>query len=140
MTHPRGSINFIPNAGWSLPRSYVKTLRLYTNSDNIPTYAAGLITLPSVNYPNVTQFIKLRDNFIPWTSNGWTLDYMFEWWYYTVTPGGTEFPYGGTVWVDYNTTRQQTVLNIQTDVPNTNTFFALAAAPSGYWCPPELGD
>jgi hypothetical protein len=140
MTHPIGSIIFDPQPGFSFPRSYCKVIDVFTNSDNPPTLVGGLITLSSFSVPTFKLYIGLAENFIPFSNTGFTLKYLFKFWYYQYHPTDPETAYFGVVRFKYIPALQQHGLIIETDSPDTHHYFQLAKPPSSYWLPPELGD
>jgi len=54
--------------------------------------AGSFITFSDPFNPAVTFTIKYADNFLPWSSNRWTLDFIIEQSYYKVAPSPTENP------------------------------------------------
>lgn len=136
---PIGTIVYSPAPRFAFPRSYVKQIHMRTNNDNIPFMVGDLITIPSINFPNITQYIRLKPQFIPWHSNRVTLDWLVQDWYYVIAPNPTQNPYGGGLSYEYDSSVQTHVLKFTTDSPNTSTRFVLSPAPLNYWTPPELG-
>jgi hypothetical protein len=137
MTHPIGSIVYQPQPTFNFPRSYIYELHVFSNNDNPCVFVDNEIIFSSFGSPNFHMYVKLRDNFMAWNSNVYSLNYIIEWWYYKTSSSSPEFPYGGVVRFEYLAARNKTVLTVQSDVPNTHHYFDIEQQPSTYWLPKE---
>lgn len=133
MPHPPGSMTYIPRGKYYFPRSYVTMLKVHTNHVNIPSYADGLITWVHSPLDSVTGYTKLKDNFIAWSSNTYTLDYLVEWWYFTIAPSPTEYEWGGELSVSWDDTVKRTCLVVATVAADTDYYFPLPSPTGPYW-------
>jgi len=133
-----GTVTYSPQGVFSFNRAYITHLDLYTNVDNYPSLHTNEIRVNSFSFPNIVQYIILKPQVIPWSSNAYTLGWIVDEWYYQTSPFGTHIPYGGLVKFRWSADTQSRVMMIQTDSPDHHTYFQLAGAPPGYWMPPYL--
>jgi hypothetical protein len=116
----------------------VYKLHVATNHVNSVSYADGLITWGHVPPDAVSGETKIKDNFIAWNSNVYTLDYLVEWWFYKIAPSPTEFEWGGDCRFEYDPVVKCNVITIATLAVDTDYYFDLPPAPPDYWTPPPL--
>jgi hypothetical protein len=133
MTHPHGIMTFVPGGQFNFPRSYVTKLKVSTNHVNVPSYADGLITWVHSPLDAVIAYTKLKDAFLPWSSNTYSLDWLVEYWYYQILPSPVEFEWGGSVRYAFDVTNECACVVIATEAADTDYFYDLAPAPTGYW-------
>lgn len=135
MTHPPGIVTCFPQAKFSLKRSYVNKLHVFTNNVNSVSYADGLITWGHNPPDAVSGQTKLKDAFWHWSSNRWQLDYIVEWWFYVIAPDPHEYEWGGECNFNWDDTHKCNVLTIATALADTHYYFDLPPAPPTYWLP-----
>jgi hypothetical protein len=133
MPHPAGIISYVPQAKFWFPRSYVTFLKVHTNHVNSVSYSDGLITWGHIPPDAVSGQTKIRDQIIPWSSNTYSLSYVVEWWFYVISPSPIEIEWGGEVSFAYDDFIQADCLIIATEAGDTDYYYALPAAPDGYW-------
>ncbi len=133
MTHPAGVVSFVPRGKFNFPRSYVNHIKIHTNHVNVPSYADGLITWVHSPLDAVTGYTKIKDVFIPWTSNTYSLDFLVEWWYYVIAPSPTEFEWGGELSFAYDALINDNCLIVATEAADTDYYFPLPPSPTDYW-------
>lgn len=136
MAHPHGIVTCLPQNQWRFPRSYITKLKVHTNHVNVPSYADGLITWVHSPPDSVIAYTKLKDVFIPWSSNTYSLDFLVEWWYFQILPDPTEFEWGGELSVSWDDTVKRTCLIIATAAADTDYYFDIPPAPPTYWTVP----
>jgi len=136
MTHPHGIITYVPSGQLNLPRSYLTMLKVHTNHVNVPDYNDGVITWTHSPPDSVIGYTKLKDNFVTWSSNVYSLDYMVEYWYYKILPSPTEYEWGGELSIAWDQTVQRMCLVVATTSADTDYYFGLPPAPPYYWAHP----
>lgn len=133
MTHPHGIVSYVPSGKFWLPRSYAIKLQVHTNHVNVPSYSDGLITWVHSPLDAVTGYTKIKDVFIPWSSNTYSLDFLVEWWYYTISPSPIEYEWGGELSFAWNPGEECNCLIVATESADTDYFFDLPPSPTDYW-------
>jgi len=133
MTHPPGIMTFVPQAKFWFPRSYAEKLWIHTNSVNVPHLVDGEIIWTHSPPDSVLGFTKIKANVFEWTSNTYSLDYVVEWWYYTIGTGGPEFEWGGEVSFAWSPAVKKNCLVIATVAADTDYYFDLPAPDFPYW-------
>lgn len=133
MPHPAGIITYVPNDTFRVPRGYVNKLWVHTNHVNVPHFADNLITWTHDPPDTVLGYTKLRDRFCDWTSNAYALNYLVEWWYYTIGTGGPEYEWGGELSFAYSPAQKVNCLVVATAAADRDYYFTLPPAPSDYW-------
>ena len=133
---PFGS--FSPSAKFTFPRSYVYDFVIYANGNNVFQTSDGFrIETPPVTYPEA--FIVLLPQFIPWSSNFYTLDFVIAASYYIPLPGAphVDLPFELAYTVPLGSKRptlEYAYFGLKTDPRR----FTLLAQPSNYWLPKPL--
>lgn len=133
MPHPAGIVTYVPQGKFWFPRSYVTKLKIHTNHVNVPTYTDGIITWTHSPPDSVIGFTKIKDVFIPWTSNTYSLDFLVEYWYYQILPSPTEFEWGGELSFAYDSVVQANCLIVATESADTDYYYDLEPPPLPYW-------
>lgn len=133
-----GSPTYVPQGVFGFPRSYITHIVAYTNVDNPATFVFNEIRVNSYSFPNIVQYIEFKTEFIPWSSNHYTLNWILAQWYYKTSPFGVHIPYQGRCEFTWDASVDSNVLLITTDSPDHKTYFPVQGAPSGYWMPPYL--
>jgi len=136
MPHPAGIISYVPQAKAWFPRSYITMLKVHTNHVNVPSFADGLITWVHSPLDAVTGYTKIRDNVYDWNSNGYSLDFVVEYWYYTISPSPTEFEWGGEISITWDDTVKHTCLVVATVSADVDYYFPLPSPTVPYWTHP----
>jgi hypothetical protein len=125
----------LPNDKFVAPRSYYAGL--YVRHDPGPCVLTdNLLQFIIAGPPDATVSVRFADEFLPWSSNKRTLDFITtDAWYqypttgeirplpfylYFVVPPGKAYPYIG----------------IDAMYGSTHTIIPLEAAPAGYWLTP----
>jgi len=133
MTHPPGVMTFVPGGQFNFPRSYASFIKVHTNHVNVPSYADGLISWRHEPPDTVTGETKIKDVVIPWSSNTYSLDWLVEWWFFKISPSPTEIEWGGEVSFDWDDVVKANCIIIATAAADTDYYYPLEAAPTGYW-------
>jgi hypothetical protein len=126
-------LNYSPQPKFAFPRSYIHTIRYFTDHD-YAILSAGLITSGYSTIPEFLAFVFLDDRFPAWSSNRWTLDYIITsafYWYptpedihdYALNLVYTPLPYPDRGCLD--------IVNVGSQA-NLYTFH-LADSDPGYW-------
>ena len=136
MPHPAGIISYVPQAKAWFPRSYITMLKVHTNHVNVPSFADGLITWVHSPLDAVTGYTKIRDNVYDWNSNVYSLDFVVEYWYYTISPSPTEFEWGGEISITWDDTVKHTCLVVATVSADVDYYFPLPSPTVPYWTHP----
>lgn len=127
---------FIPSDKSNFPRSYITKLVLSDEPgplslvDNILTLT---ILVPFTYY----HVFELLPEFIPWSSNVYSLSFLIQDYYYIVPPSPTHNPFGATV--TFLADKDEGFFKIKIEVPGSSLVHqdvALAGAPGGYWLGP----
>lgn len=135
MTGPHGIVVCHPQNKFYFPRSYVTKLKVLTNHVNSVMYADGEITWGHVPPDAVTGLTKLKANFVTWSSNVYSLDYLVEEWWYRIAPDPTKIEWGGECnWI-WDGTVKANCIEIATTAADTTYYFDLPPAPPTYWKP-----
>lgn len=138
MTDPHGIVICYPQNKFNFPRSYVTKLKVVTNHINSVSYADGIITWGHNPPDAVDGRTVLKANFITWSSNTYSLDYIVQAWWFRVNPDPTKIEWGGECNFKWDGDVFTSVLEIATTSPDTTYYFDLPPAPPGYWLPPPL--
>jgi hypothetical protein len=124
-----------PKGQFYFPRSYVRQLR-FTAGGWPATWADNVFTL-FVGSPLVyTEVVIFRTNFVTWSSNCYSLDYIVEQIYYFVPGQWPPSPAGAGV--NWFPTSDTGLIAIQIDLVATSLpYFTveLPPAPDDYWIP-----
>ena len=136
MPHPAGIISYVPQAKAWFPRSYITMLKVHTNHVNVPSFADGLITWVHSPLDAVTGYTKIRDNVYDWNSNVYSLDFVVEYWYYTISPSPTEFEWGGEISITWDDAVKHTCLVVATVSADVDYYFPLPSPTVPYWTHP----
>ena len=136
MSHPAGIISYVPQAKAWFPRSYITMLKVHTNHVNVPSFSDGLITWVHSPLDAVTGYTKIRDNVYDWNSNVYSLDFVVEYWYYTISPSPTEFEWGGEISIAWDDAVKHTCLVVATVSADVDYYFPLPSPTVPYWTHP----
>lgn len=135
MSDPHGVVVCHPQNQFNFPRSYVKKLRVITNHVNSVSYTDGVITWGHVPPDAVDGQTVLKPNFVVWSSNVYSLDYLVQAWWYRINPDPTKIEWGGECNFVYDPIQKCNVIEIATALADTTYYFDLPPAPPTYWLP-----
>lgn len=135
MSDPHGIVVCNPANQFNFPRSYVTKLKVFTNHVNSVNYSGGLITWGHIPPDAVDGQTKLKDNFIAWSSNVYSLDYLVEWWWFRINPDPTKIEWGGECNFKWDATLKTNVIEIATAAADTVYYYDLPPSPPSYWLP-----
>jgi hypothetical protein len=136
MTHPHGIVTCLPQNQFRFTRAYITMLKVHTNSINVPHFSGYEITWQHNPPDTVLGHTGFKHNFIDWSSNTYSLDYLVEFWYFTVGIGGPEIEWGGELSIAWDNTVKRTCLVVATTAADTDYYFDLPPAPPTYWTHP----
>lgn len=137
-SHPKGTITYLPIPEWSFTRAYVGELWLQLHPDLGHTISGSEVTFTYSPIPGYLAYLKFKDNFWEWSSNHFTLDYIVEWNYEVVFPGGPEATYFLTITHAWSPTTGKYAIIARTAVPTNNYHYALPSRDAPYWTPDPL--
>jgi len=133
------TIIYNPSGQFNLPRSYVFDIRVYVQHTLSHAYMTdNIITVDYSPVPNFLAVIVLAPNFMPWSSNSYSLDYIIQDSYYRINPDPTHIPLDIQVGWASSSQTLRSAINIVLDLGVDIFTFPLAAAPPGYWLPTSL--
>jgi hypothetical protein len=126
---------YSPQSKFSFPRSYVRGISLEVVANGI-TMVGDTITFINPSLPSQHFTVVIDPRVFPWSSNGYTLDYVISESYYQNDPDPTEFPMSFALSYFMPAARAP-YLNFQPFQLNfaQKHYFDLPLAPPGYWLP-----
>lgn len=133
MSHPKGSITYFPSARFSLNRSYVSELSFHLESHLTYTWAGNEITFLYSPIPTYRAYLKFRDEFVAYSSNTYTLDFIVEWNYETYYTGGPEGTFYLQLGYKYNPVTKRHGIDLTTVSPSLNSTLLLPSPTSPAW-------
>lgn len=126
-----------PNVKFAFPRSYIEGIYIRHDAGAV-TLTGNLLTYIVAGSPDAIVRVWFAENFIPWSSNRWTLDHV-------VIDASYEYPTGGQnrplpSFLSWMTPpgRHRASLYFDSWYGALNTLVMLPSAPSDYWLPPPL--
>lgn len=131
-----GTGNFIPQAKFSFPRSYIRGICL--------RFDPGAIITQHINYfsgydsatPTLYFEVHYDARFHAWSSNNWTLDYIItENWVNVPPTNPTQIPFDFALVVEYRLGFGNYVLFAPGGLGTVRNYFDLPPAPPTYWKP-----
>jgi hypothetical protein len=130
-------LTFLPQPKYTSPRSYWKGFLLVSSGDLTWTGSSGDYTFREHTYGGYGLRIHFKPTWWRWSSNSWSIDYLFED-FYGLAPGSTMPDYAGaySVGTGIGLGRASPWLAVVTPGTSTNYEFILPTAPAGYWLPP----
>jgi len=133
-----GSYFSEPNNRFRVLRSYITHFRLRQNSDNFPpSWNGSQFVWPSAAFPNIVQYATILPEFVGWSTNAYTLDFIITEYYYTIAPSPTRIPNSGLVLrYLWDSVLGAMVLELQKESPDTTQVFNLSGGVGGYWLEP----
>lgn len=133
-----GAGTFTPSPNFSFPRSYIVDFYVFRNGNTIVQTVNKFVVTDAFD-PNLTATFVLHENFLPWSSNGFTLDFIVQESYYQTTPGGMQIPLPFNIdfYVSPLTRRSGLYLG-WLGLKINPEHFDLEPQPPGYWLPPPL--
>jgi hypothetical protein len=103
------------------------------------TLIGNVLTFIVAGPPDALVKIYFHENFIPWTSNRWTLDHVTTNATYEYPPNPTTYPLPWFLqWMNPPDSGQM-VLLIDAMYGANYSLIELPPAPPGYWTPPPYG-
>lgn len=137
MAHPTGSWSFSPGGRFCFNRGYLNFFEWFVNSDNAGvTFDGEVFTIPSAGFPNIVQYVQIKPDWFPWTSNGYRLNQLVKAYWYVILPSPTEFPNAGLVVRFLWDVSKGWGVQFQKESPTNHEAFVLEQAPSDYWAQP----
>lgn len=130
-----GTITCYPSAGFSFRRSYISEVAI-SGILGIPVISGNYWYFPHPVLPNEDYHLVWEDDFLAWSSNMYTLDFIVKEYYHTFTGDPTHYPVDfSQTYFPPTTTRGVRLLNVPFGVSTTPNVFPLASAPPSYWLP-----
>ena len=127
---------YLSNSRFNLLRSYVPGIVVRDTGAHSLSFAGGVVSWVVGVYA-ITA--KLKSNVEEWTSNYYTLDYVWDFPAFTLTISGVPFsPFGVFVFSDFNPPYFGVWLSLSLFTPGVEHHkLVLPGAPAGYWLPPD---
>lgn len=136
-----GSYISEPSGRFAVKRSYLAKLRVRQNIDNFPcSFSGGEIQWPSISFPLIVQTAVFLPEFLEWSSNTYTLDFVFTEYYYQVLPDTTKVANSGLVLrYKWDHPLDCMIIEVEKESANTAQVFDLPGGVGGYWLDPVPG-
>lgn len=134
-----GTGTFYPGARFAFPRSYIYQLDIAGYGDLV-TQVGNIFTIhDTVGGTATVAIIKIDNRFVPWSSNGWTLDFIVTDFYALINGNPPEVPLNFALGYAKSSLNQRPCLRFEwfTGAPLYQTF-PLAGQPLNYWLPLPL--
>lgn len=133
-----GSYFSEPNGRFAVNRAYITHMVVKQNHDNYPpTFGDRTIRWPSVNFPNIVQWLGFLPQWIEPSSNTYSLDAIIQEYFYQVLPSPTPIPNSGLVLrYVWSITLSCMVLEVEKEAADTEAIWDLAGGAGGYWLDP----
>lgn len=126
-----------PTPGFAIPRSYVLGIDMYFGANALVVWNDNVCSFQDLSNPSVSGEFVIAPEFIAWSSNRYTLDFLPVEWWYTVSPDPTKIPVG--FYCNWGATvpgsENFLVFNIF-GVGTVRYRHTLPPAPPDYWRPP----
>lgn len=133
-----GTGTFLPSGRFSFPRAYILDFYVYRNGNTVIQQGNKFIVTDAFNPQQKATFI-CHTNFLPWSSNGWTLDHIIVQSFYVTFTGGPEIPLPFNLDFQFNSTLKRNGLYLGwIDLKVDPQRFPLDPAPADYWLPKPL--
>ncbi len=130
------NVSYAINPRFSFPRSYCRGILIGYGAGAIVNLASNVIhvhqDLGSGNY--IDTFVTLLPAFVPWSSNVYTLDYVFQD-QVSYVNSGPPFYFHATIDYGLMTPSAKFGCGITFDGATETYNIFLAPAPAGYWLP-----
>jgi len=82
----------------------------------------------------------LLPEFLAWSSNSYTLDYIITEYYYVISPSPTKIPNSGAILrYKWDTPLGAMILEVEKESPDTEITYELESGGGGYWLNPVPG-
>jgi len=122
---------------FNLLRSYVKGFTTNWPAGCVSTYSGGLwtVTLPP-GYGGFTKVMRIKPSFAAWSSNKNTFAYIWEDFYYDITPGGYIAPEQFSLRFKDRPGHLTQYLALDVGYWSDWYYIDLAPSPTDYWLPP----
>jgi hypothetical protein len=130
-----GTLTCIPSPDFSFKRSYIGQVSI-SGILGLPVMFGDYWYFPHPVLPNEDYHLVWRQNFLDWSSNRWTLDYVVKEYYHTFTGDPTHYPVDFSLrFFPQTATALSNILNVPFGVSTPPNFFGLDSAPPSYWLP-----
>lgn len=133
-----GSYTSIPSDRFRVMRSYLTWFKLKQNSDNHPvTWNGAQFVWPSAAFPSIVQYATILPEFMLYSRNAYTLDYIVTEYYYTVSPSPTKIPNAGLIMrYTWDQGKEAMIIELEKESADREQYFALVGGAGGYWLDP----
>lgn len=130
------ALGYIPQPQFAFPRSFLEGIEIRHDLTS-PSWSGSLCSFWIAGPPDALCKVKFKDEFIPWSSNRYTLDWIVEWatYEYPPNPATADLPYYLVYRIPDNRFRGSVLLDVT--YGSLYTVHQLAAAPGSYWQPPQ---
>lgn len=128
------ALGFIPQGQFAFPRSYCGGIEI-RHDISAPSWSGNLVQFWIAGSPDALCVVTFQPNFIEWSSNRYTLDYVVDQAVYSYPPNPTVFdlPYY-LVWRVPNVGARPGIL-FDVTYGGTYSVHALPPQPTDYWLP-----
>lgn len=122
-----------PQPKFAFPRSYA--IEFGMSADGFPvTQIDNLWRIDYGSPVSVLVYARMRENVFEWSSNVYTLDYVWDDLWYTLPPDPTPLPYlANFVWATNPNTGVKVLLLDPTHLGSVAELFPLPPSPTGWW-------
>jgi hypothetical protein len=133
-----GPVTYAPSGRFSLTRSYPWRVGINVGTDTSDNPSPGVYRwFASVAVPPVIVTFKLFDNFVPWSTTGFTLDHVLEECYYSFFPYTHNDPASVCVSVEPDPSDGHLMIRLASSCyVLTPAVYTLPGAPGDYWMQP----
>jgi len=81
-----------PQAKFAIPRSYVRGIDVFLGPNALVVWTDNDCFFQDLSNPSVTGHLIIAPEFVPWSSNRYTLDFLPLEWYYVIAPSPVQNP------------------------------------------------
>jgi len=124
-----------PSPKFAFPRSYVPGF-FVRHDFGVPVLTDNILTFTIDGPIPAPHRFTLYPNFVPWSSNKYTLDFTFTDGEYFYVPSGTWLPVAYIVGWDFLPGFVRSRITLNAFYGGTWSFVDLPSAPPDYWLPP----
>jgi hypothetical protein len=129
-----GIVTYVPDGRLPVVRSYISAIALQWQANYTILATGNPFVIRENTFGGYQTHIKLKPEFYAWSSNVYTLDWIFEDWYVTA-PGGSPIIPGQPVQFGISTQSNgiPCIYGVWTPSSAPYIFFSLPPAPPDYW-------
>lgn len=128
---------YLPSGTFAFKRSYVAGLWV-RHDTGVLTFTDGLLTFIVAGSPDAVVKVYFKPEFVDWSSNRRTLDWIIEDATYEYPPNPTTHPLPFFAYWIVSPNPPRNCIGIDAMYGSTYTFIELPPAPPTYWLPPPL--